>query len=63
VPPASFVVPLGPVIPVAAMVIAVTILFGVTALQFYSVTAAIAAGAVLYLFATRAGASRPAAAD
>ena len=63
VPPASFVVPLGPVIPVAAIVIAVTILFGVTALQFYSVTAAIATGAVLYLFATRAAASRPAAAD
>jgi amino acid transporter len=60
--PAGFVVPLGPVIPVTAIVIAVTILVGVTALQFYSVTAAIAAGAVLYLFATRT-ASRPAATD
>ena len=63
VAPASFVVPLGPVIPVTAIVIAVTILSGVTALQFYSVTAAIAAGAVLYLFATRAAAPRPATAD
>ena len=62
VAPAEFVVPLGPVIPVTAIVIAVTILVGVTALQFYSVTAAIAAGAVLYLFATRA-ASRPATPD
>jgi len=60
--PASFVVPFGPVIPVTAIVVALTILAGATALQFYSVTAAIAGGAVLYLFATRA-APRPATTD
>jgi len=60
---AGFVVPLGPVIPVTAIVIAVTILAGVTALQFYSVTAAIVAGAVLYLFATRAAARQRAITD
>jgi APA family basic amino acid/polyamine antiporter len=63
VAPATFVVPFGPVIPVTAIAIAVTILAGVTALQFYSVTGAIAAGAVLYLFATRTPAPRPATSD
>jgi len=58
VAPASFVVPFGPVIPVTAIAIAVTILAGVTATQFYSVTAAIAVGAVLYMFDTRAVAGR-----
>jgi APA family basic amino acid/polyamine antiporter len=49
--PATFVVPLGPVIPSAAIVIALAILAGASTLQLVAGTGAIAAGAVLYLIA------------
>ena len=58
VKPATFSVPLGPVIPVVAIVIALAILAGVTATQFHAVAAALAAGAVLYLIAVRAAPGR-----
>jgi APA family basic amino acid/polyamine antiporter len=51
--PPTFVVPLGPVVPAAAIVIALAILAGATRLQLTSVAGAIAAGAVLYLIAVR----------
>jgi basic amino acid/polyamine antiporter, APA family len=65
VKPATFVVPLGPVIPIAAITIAVVILAGVTSTQLYSVVAAILTGAVLYLVAVRTTPShvRPASFD
>lgn len=58
VSPPTFVVPLGPVVPAAAIVIALAILAGATKLQLTSVAGAIAAGAVLYLIAVR-GATTP----
>ena len=51
--PPTFVVPLGPVVPAAAIVIALAILAGATKLQLTSVAGAFAAGAVLYLIAVR----------
>jgi basic amino acid/polyamine antiporter, APA family len=59
VQPALFVVPFGPVIPIAAIAIALAILAGATPLQLISGTAALAGGALLYLIAVRsANASR-----
>jgi amino acid permease len=49
--PAEFTVPFGPVIPVAAIAIAMTILAGATSVQLRNGLAALAAGAVLYLIA------------
>ncbi|OFW04877.1 MAG: hypothetical protein A3H96_10740 [Acidobacteria bacterium RIFCSPLOWO2_02_FULL_67_36] len=54
VKPATFVVPFGPIIPSAAIVIALAILAGATRVQFISGIAALAAGAVLFLIAIRA---------
>jgi amino acid transporter len=51
VKPAAFTVPLGPVIPVAAIAITLTILAGATTAQLRNGLAALAAGAVLYLVA------------
>jgi basic amino acid/polyamine antiporter, APA family len=53
VSPPVFKVPLGPVIPVAAIVFALSILAGSSRLQLISGTGALAAGAVLYLMAVR----------
>jgi amino acid transporter len=50
---AQFTVPLGPVIPVLASVVALGILAGATQQQLLSGVAALAAGAVLYSIATR----------
>lgn len=58
VAPAQFTVPLGPVIPVLALAIALSILAGATSQQLLSGVAALAAGGVLFAIAT-AGA-RPA---
>jgi amino acid transporter len=55
VKPAAFVVPLGPVIPLAAIVIALAILAGATPLQLTAGTGALAAGACLYLVAVKGG--------
>jgi amino acid transporter len=49
--PATFVVPLGPVIPVAAIAISLSILAGATTLQLTAGAYALAAGAALYLIA------------
>jgi amino acid transporter len=57
--PATFVVPLGPVIPIAAILIAVTILAGATPTQLVTVVAACVAGAVLYQIAVRNGRPTP----
>lgn len=59
VPPAAFVVPFGPVIPAAAIGIALVILIGASPLQLTAGTAALGAGAVLYVaaVASRAGAA------
>jgi amino acid transporter len=57
VQPATFVVPLGPLIPSTAIVIALAIVAGATRLQLTSIAGAIAAGAVLYLFAVRGAAA------
>ncbi len=49
--PPQFVVPLGPVVPIAAIAIATTILAGATPVQLRNGTAALIVGAVLYLIA------------
>ena len=56
VKPAVFVVPFGPAIPLAAIVIALAILAGATPLQLASGTGALAGGAVLYLIAVKSAA-------
>jgi basic amino acid/polyamine antiporter, APA family len=50
--PATFVVPFGPLIPSAAIVIALAILAGASTRQLVAGAAALLAGAVLYLIAT-----------
>lgn len=54
---AEFTVPLGPVIPVLASVVSLSILAGATRQQLLSGAAALAAGAVLYWIATRSARS------
>jgi basic amino acid/polyamine antiporter, APA family len=49
--PATFVVPFGPVIPLAAIAIALTVLAGATAVQLRNGMLALLAGAVLYAIA------------
>ena len=56
VKPPVFVVPFGPAIPLAAIVIALAILAGATPLQLASGTGALAGGAVLYLIAVKSAA-------
>ena len=51
--PATFVLPGGPAIPAAAILIALAILFGASRLQAIAGAAALIAGAVLYLIAVR----------
>lgn len=51
--PPTFVVPLGPVIPVTAILVALTILAGAQPRQLIAGSVAIAAGAMLYLVAVR----------
>ena len=51
--PATFVVPFGPAIPLAAILISLAILFGATTLQLTAGLGAIIAGAVLYVIAVR----------
>lgn len=53
VAPAKFTVPLGPVIPVVASIVAMGILAGASQAQLIAGAAALAAGAVLYFVATR----------
>jgi amino acid transporter len=50
---AEFTVPLGPLVPVLASVVALSILAGATRQQLLSGAAALAAGGVLYVIATR----------
>ena len=61
VKPAEFVVPFGPVIPAAAIAIALTILAGATVVQLRNGFGALAAGAVLYALAVRARKPDPSA--
>jgi amino acid transporter len=49
--PAVFVVPFGPIVPVAAIGIAMTILAGATSTQLHNGAAALVAGAILYALA------------
>lgn len=58
VPEPKFRVPLGPVVPVAAILIAMTILFGATPVQLRAGAIALAAGAVLFLIAVLPGRRR-----
>ena len=53
VAPSKFTVPLGPVIPAVASVVALTILAGATNAQLTSGVAALAAGAILYVIAPK----------
>ena len=53
VAPAKFTVPLGPVVPIVASVVAMGILAGASQAQLIAGAAALAAGAVLYFVATR----------
>jgi basic amino acid/polyamine antiporter, APA family len=55
--PATFRLPGGPLIPILAILISLSILFGATQTQLISGTAALAVGAVLYVIAVR-GSSR-----
>ncbi|HSC26853.1 MAG TPA: APC family permease [Vicinamibacterales bacterium] len=57
VKPATFVVPFGPVIPVAAILVSLTIIGGATRLQLLSGVGALLAGALLYAIAV-GGAAR-----
>jgi amino acid transporter len=59
VKPAAFVIPFGPVIPLAAIVFGLGILAGATSAQLVSVGAACAVGAVLYQIAVRNGRAQP----
>jgi amino acid transporter len=61
VAPPTFVVPFGPAIPLAAIAIALSILAGASETHLRSGAGALAAGAVLYVIAVRAGkpAGRP----
>jgi amino acid transporter len=58
VPEAAMRVPLGPVIPVLAMLIALAILFGATPAQLRAGAIAVAAGAVLFVIAVLPGRQR-----
>ena len=58
--PPTFVLPGGPVIPAAAIVIALAILFGASRLQLIAGTAALVAGGVLYVIAVLSPAQRSA---
>jgi basic amino acid/polyamine antiporter, APA family len=58
VAPALFTVPLGPVIPFVAMLIAFTIVASATPAQLTGGAAALAAGALLFAIATRGGRTR-----
>ena len=60
---AQFTVPLGPIIPVVASMVALLILAGATWEQLVSGTAALAAGAVLFFIAPRTNALTSAAQD
>jgi hypothetical protein len=53
VKPPQFTVPFGPVIPIVASIVALGILAGATRAQLISGVAALAAGAVLFLFAPK----------
>lgn len=53
--PATFVVPFGPLVPLAGVAISLSILAGASAAQLTGGAWAIAAGAVLYLIAMRSG--------
>jgi basic amino acid/polyamine antiporter, APA family len=53
VPPATFTVPLGPFVPVCAVLVSLAILAGVTRLQVVSGLAALAGGAALFVAARR----------
>lgn len=53
VKPATFVVPFGPVIPIAAVLVSLTIVAGATRVQLIAGTSALLVGAALYLIATR----------
>jgi len=53
VKPATFVVPFGPIVPLAAIVIALAVLAGATAVQLRNGVLALVAGAVLYAIAVR----------
>ncbi|HET7219373.1 MAG TPA: APC family permease [Vicinamibacterales bacterium] len=55
VSPPTFVVPFGPVIPAAAIVVALTILAGARANQLVAGAIALAVGAILYAIAVRRG--------
>ena len=57
--PATFVVPFGPFIPSAAIVIALTILAGATTLQLRNGALALLAGAILYVTAVRTRRTNP----
>ena len=59
VAPANFTVPLGPVIPIVAILISSTILAGATSQQLLAGVAALAVGGVLFAVATR-GDTKPA---
>jgi amino acid permease len=53
VKPATFVVPFGPAVPLAAIVIAMLVLAGATTVQLRNGALALLAGAVLYAIAVR----------
>ena len=52
--PAPFTIPLGPVVPVVAIVISIALLYGATELQFKVGAAFLLAGAVLYVLGKKA---------
>jgi hypothetical protein len=56
--PAQFTIPLGPVVPVLATIISLSILAGATQQQLLAGGAALAAGAVLYVIALRSSERR-----
>lgn len=57
---ATFVVPFGPIIPIAAVLVSLTIVAGATRVQLISGTSALLVGAVFFFIATRSTSSPPA---
>ena len=53
--PAPFTIPLGPTVPVLALLISIALAYGANELQFKVGAAFLVAGAVLYVIARRAG--------
>jgi len=53
VKPATFTAPLGPLVPIVAIIVSMAVVAGASRLQLLGGTAALAAGAVLFVLSAR----------